>query len=97
VSSLLRTSPYANKPQYGNDAHQTTGTQNTCDIVAAAIRALDSIWREGYRFQKAGIMLNDFCDEPGKIDVLDETPPRPNSDTLMHAIDRINTAGLGKV
>ena len=72
-------------------------TQDTRDIVAAAMRALDSIWRDGYRFQKAGIVLNDFCDKPGQIDMFDESPPRPNSDALMHAIDRINTTGMGKV
>jgi DNA polymerase V len=99
VSVFLRTSPYANEPQYGNNANQTLmlATQDTRDIVAAAMRALDSIWRDGYRFQKAGIVLNDFCDKPGQIDMFDESPPRPNSDALMHAIDRINTTGMGKV
>ncbi|THD50495.1 translesion error-prone DNA polymerase V subunit UmuC [Enterobacteriaceae bacterium ML5] len=99
VSVFLRTSPYANEPQYGNNANQTLmlATQDTRDIVAAAMRALDSIWRDGYRFQKAWIVLNDFCDKPGQIDMFDESPPRPNSDALMHAIDRINTTGMSKV
>lgn len=61
------------------------------------MRALDSIWRDGYRYQKVGIVLNDFFSRPGQIDMFDETPPRPNSDALMHAIDKINTTGLGKV
>lgn len=99
VSVFVRTSPYANEPQYGNNANQTLmlATQDTRDIVAAAMRALESIWRDGYRFQKAGIVLNDFCDKPGQIDMFDESPPHPNSEALMHAIDRINTTGLGKV
>ncbi|MCC3705604.1 translesion error-prone DNA polymerase V subunit UmuC [Rouxiella badensis] len=99
VSVFLRTSPYANEPQYGNNANQTLmlATQDTRDIVAAAMRALYSIWRDGYRYQKAGIVLNDFCDKPGQIYMFDESPPRPNSDALMHAIDRINTTGMGKV
>lgn len=95
----MRTSPYANEPQYGNNATQTlmVATQDTRDIVAAAMKALDQIWRDGYRYQKAGIVLNDFCSRPGQIDMFDETPPRPNSDALMHTIDRINATGLGKV
>lgn len=101
VSVFLRTSPYANEPQYGNNSNQTLmlmlATQDTRDIVAASMKALDSIWQEGYRYQKAGIVLNDFCSRPGQIDMFDETPPRPNSDALMHAIDRINTTGMGKV
>lgn len=99
VSVFLRTSPYANEPQYGNNATQQLmlATQDTRDIVAAAMKALDHIWRDGYRYQKAGIMLNDFCSKPGQIDMFDETPPRPNSDALMRVIDGINTTGLGKV
>ena len=99
VCVFLRTSPYANEPQYGNNANQMLmlATQDTRDIVAAAMRALNSIWRDGYRFQKAGIVLNDFCNRPGQIDLFDETPPRPDSDALMRVIDGINTTGLGKI
>lgn len=99
VSVFVRTSPYANEPHYSNNANQMLmlATQDTRDIIAAAMKALEQIWREGYRYQKAGIMLNDFCSLPGQIDLFDETPPRLNSDALMHAIDRINTTGLGKV
>ncbi len=99
VSVFVRTSPYANEPHYGNNANQTMmlATQDTRDIVAAAMKALDQIWRDGYRYQKAGIVLNDFSSRPGQIDMFDETPPRPNSDALMQAVDRINTSGLGKV
>ncbi len=99
VSVFMRTSPYANEPQYGNNANQTLmlATQDTRDIVAAAMKALDCIWRDGYRYQKAGIVLNDFCDKPGQIDMFDESPPRHNSEALMGILDRINTTGLGKV
>lgn len=72
-------------------------TQDTRDIVGAAMRALDSIWRDGYRSQKAGIVLNDFCDKPGQIDMFDESPPRSNSEALMGILDYINTTGMGKV
>ncbi|MHA1081462.1 translesion error-prone DNA polymerase V subunit UmuC (plasmid) [Enterobacter ludwigii] len=99
VSVFLRTSPYANEPQYGNSANQIMmlATQDTRDIVAAAMKALSQIWRDGYRYQKAGIMLNDFCSRPGQIDMFDETPPRANSEQLMKVVDRINSTGVGKV
>ncbi|WP_430734504.1 hypothetical protein [Klebsiella pneumoniae] len=35
-------------------------TQDSRDIIAAAQRALARIWRDGYRYAKAGIMLADF-------------------------------------
>ncbi|WP_447874845.1 translesion error-prone DNA polymerase V subunit UmuC [Serratia fonticola] len=99
VSVFVRTSPYANDPYYGNNANQVLmlASQDTRDIVAAAMKALDQIWRDGYRYQKAGIMLNDFCSRPGQIDMFDETPPRANSDSLMKVVDRINGTGLGKI
>lgn len=99
VSVFVRTSPYSNDPYYGNNANQVLmlASQDTRDIVAAAMKALDQIWRDGYRYQKAGIMLNDFCSRPGQIDLFDDTPPRANSDSLMKVVDRINGTGLGKI
>ncbi len=35
-------------------------TRDTRDIVAAEVKALEAIRRDGYRYQKAGIMLNDY-------------------------------------
>ncbi|MFS7282067.1 translesion error-prone DNA polymerase V subunit UmuC [Serratia proteamaculans] len=99
VSVFVRTSPYANDPYYGNNANHVLmlASHDTRDIVAAAMKALDQIWRDGYRYQKAGIMLNDFCSRPGQIDMFDETPPRANSESLMKVVDSINATGLGKV
>ncbi|WP_419236768.1 translesion error-prone DNA polymerase V subunit UmuC (plasmid) [Serratia fonticola] len=99
VSVFVRTSPYSNDPYYGNNANQMLmlASKDTRDIVASAMKALDQIWRDGYRYQKAGVVLNDFCSRPGQIDMFDETPPRANSDNLMKVVDRINTTGLGKI
>lgn len=56
VSVFVRTSPYSNDPYYGNNANQVLmlASQDTRDIVAAAMKALDQIWRDGYRYQKGG-------------------------------------------
>lgn len=99
ISVFVRTSPFSNDPYYSNNATQTLNlaTQDTRDIVAAAMRALEHIWRDGYRYQKAGIVLNDFVPRLGQIDMFDETPPRANSAQLMSMLDHINHTGLGKV
>ena len=65
--------------------------------MGAAIKELDLIWRDGYRYQKAGIVLNDFCSRPGQIDMFDETPPRANKEALTQVLNSINTTGMGKV
>lgn len=92
ITVFMSTSPFSREPYYSNSASQRLmlATQDTRDIMAAAIRALESMWREGYRYQKAGIMLNDFTPDTGQIDLFDETPPKANSVALMSVIDRIN-------
>ncbi len=35
-------------------------SQDSRDIIEAAIRALDRVWISGHRYAKAGVMLNDF-------------------------------------
>lgn len=100
ISVFARTSPFSpHDPYYANSnsVRLMLATQDTRDIVAAAVKALDAIWRDGFRYQKAGIMLNDFCDKPGQIDLFDEHPPRAGSEQLMKAVDGINHSGLGKI
>ena len=98
VTVFMSTSPFSSDPYYSNNASQRLmlATQDTRDIVGAAVRALELIWRDGYRYQKAGIMLNDFSSGTGQIDLFDETPPRVNSAALMRVMDQINqTADCG--
>ncbi|EDR3562071.1 translesion error-prone DNA polymerase V subunit UmuC [Salmonella enterica subsp. enterica serovar Benue] len=95
ITVFVRTSPFSNEPYYSNSASQKMmiATQDTRDIIAAAVRALDQIWRDGFRYQKAGIMLNDFSDKAGQIDLFDDTPPRANSVALMEVLDDLNHTG----
>lgn len=37
-------------------------SSDTRDIINAAMRGLNTIWRDGYRYYKAGIILSDFTD-----------------------------------
>lgn len=99
ISVFMRTSPFSNEPYYSNTATQSLilATQDTRDIVAAAQKALESIWRQGYRYKNAGIMLNDFVNRAGQMDLFDDTPPWANSEQLMRVVDRINHTGMGKV
>ncbi|ENK6899168.1 hypothetical protein AB3039_003746 [Escherichia albertii] len=63
VATFVRTSSFAVKaPYYSNAAVEKLSlpTQDSRDIIAAACRALNHVWREGYRYTKAGLMLADF-------------------------------------
>jgi len=101
VAVFIRSSPYAvNEPYYGNGANETLtiATQDTRDIVAAAMVALERIWREGPRYAKAGVMLNDFsATGQTQFQLFDPCPPRRFSEQLMSVVDRINHTGMGRV
>ncbi len=101
ISVFVNSSPFAvNQPYYGNVASETllTPTQDTRDIIAAAQRALERIWKEGFRYAKAGVMLNDFTvSGVSQLQLFDERPPLPRSKELMSVIDGINHSGMGHI
>ncbi|HFP9442031.1 TPA: Y-family DNA polymerase [Raoultella ornithinolytica] len=94
ISAFVKTSPFAlNEPYYGNSASVKllTPTQDSRDIIAAAIRCLDAVWKDGYRYQKAGVMLGDFYSQGvAQLNLFDENAPRHNSDKLMEVLDHLN-------
>ncbi len=94
ISAFVKTSPFTiNEPYYGNSASVTllTPTQDSRDIIGAATRCLDVIWKNGYRYQKAGVMLGDFYSQGvAQLNLFDENPPRKNSQKLMNILDHLN-------
>ncbi|HBX4649638.1 Y-family DNA polymerase [Klebsiella pneumoniae] len=94
ISAFVKTSPFAlNEPYYGNSASVKllTPTQDSRDIIAAATRCLDAIWKDGHRYQKAGVMLGDFYSQGvAQLNLFDDNAPRPNSEKLMEVLDHLN-------
>lgn len=87
IAVFVKTSPFAvTEPYYGNLASEKLliPTQDTRDIIAAAVRALDRIWVDGHRYAKAGCMLNDFTQTGvSQLNLFDEVQPRERSEQLM--------------
>ncbi len=94
ISAFVKTSPFAlNEPYYSNSASVKllTPTQDSRDIINAATRCLDVIWREGYRYQKAGVMLGDFFSRGvAQLNLFDDNAPRAGSEKLMAVLDMLN-------
>ncbi|WP_323065738.1 Y-family DNA polymerase [Klebsiella quasipneumoniae] len=95
ISAFVKTSPFAlNEPYYGNNASVKllTPTQDSRDIITAATKCLDAIWRDGHRYQKAGVMLGDFYSQGvAQLNLFDDNAPRQNSEKLMEVLDHLNT------
>jgi DNA polymerase V len=101
VSAFVKTSPHDPKvPYYSNHAgiKLLTPTQDSRDILAAAVRCLEQIWKPGYRYQKGGVMLGDFFSQGvAQLNLFDEYQPKRNSEQLMATLDEIHKKGTGKV
>ncbi|EKJ7310872.1 TPA: Y-family DNA polymerase [Klebsiella pneumoniae] len=97
ISAFVKTSPFAlNEPYYGNSASVKllTPTQDSRDIITAATKCLDVIWRDGHRYQKAGVMLGDFYSQGvAQLNLFDDNAPRKNSEKLMEVLDHLNAKG----
>nr|WP_027851372.1 DUF4113 domain-containing protein [Marinospirillum insulare] len=101
LTVFIRTSPFNNQePQYSNAAtlEMITPTDDTRSLIEAAHRGLETIWKEGFRYAKGGILLSDFydpnCYQP---ELFDDVKDKPKSKELMQALDHINQKGLGKI
>ena len=94
ISAFVKTSPFAlNEPCYSNSASVKllTPTQDSRDIISAATRCLDRIWKEGHRYQKAGVMLGDFFSQGvAQLNLFDDNAPRADSEKLMEVLDQLN-------
>lgn len=94
ISAFVKTSPFAlNEPYYGNSASVKllTPTQDSRDIIEAATKCLDAIWKDGHRYQKAGVMLGDFYSQGvAQLNLFDDNAPRHNSEKLMEVLDHLN-------
>lgn len=101
ISVFIRTSPHEeNKIFYNPQASGRLAipTNDTRDIIRVATQALDRIWKQGFRYMKAGVMLSDFYSQGvAQLNLFDEYQPRRNSQALMQTIDRLNHSGRGTV
>ncbi|MCM2330023.1 DNA polymerase V [Geopseudomonas sagittaria] len=65
-------------------------SRDSRELVAAAQRALASLYRPSYRYQKVGVVLLELAHAGELQDDLFAPPPRPGSEALMATLDRIN-------
>ena len=101
VNVFIRTSPFDKAgPHYSNAA---TGTlpmpsSDTRQVLDMCMRLLSAIWRDGYRYAKAGVILTDFCfPEDVQSELFEQPLDAAHEGALMQAVDAINQKGRGKV
>ena len=99
LSVFIETNRFSNGPQYtpSRSVELSPITNNTKHIVRAAIQGCKEIYREGFEFKKAGVMLLDLVDaELAPQSLFDR--PDPKDDRLIEAFDQINRQqGAGSI
>jgi DNA polymerase V len=64
-------------------------TSSSMELARFARQALERIYRKGYNYKKAGVILMDITPElPSQMNLFENTNPKHKA--LMKAIDRIN-------
>lgn len=90
----IRTNPHKDgEPQYspGMMIGLPHPTNDTRELVQAASACLHQIYREGFRYQKAGIMLSDITPEGvSQGDLFSSQSMTPQASKIMSTLDQIN-------
>ena len=95
VLCFIRTSPFRRQDaQYSRSVivPLRRPTDDSSTICKAATLGLRSIYRPGFRYAKAGVMLLELqgaCERQQELDLEDDTPPRDRG-RLMTALDAVN-------
>jgi DNA polymerase V len=92
ITVFIRTSPFQSRFGYYSNSKTIDfpiATNNSIEIVKAALTGLETIFKNGYRYQKAGVMLTGLSNSnDGKNLFSSEKDEKINS--LMRSIDNTN-------
>jgi DNA polymerase V len=100
ISVFIHTNAFReDQEQYYNSALRTLdeATNDTMTLTAAAVEALKRIYRRGYSFKKAGVMITEIIDE-SKVQpsLFGSAEDRERRAKLMSVVDRINSGSMAR-
>jgi DNA polymerase V len=92
LTVFLMTSRFTDEPQYSNSITLPlpVATQDTAELIQYAFQGIEQLFREGYRYQKAGVILTALVPVSQVQAHLFDGLDRERSKRLMAAIDTIN-------
>ncbi|OQX75064.1 MAG: hypothetical protein B6D61_11095 [Bacteroidetes bacterium 4484_249] len=97
---FIMTNKYAKGPKYVNykiiklpvPSHQTT------DLIHYAVIALKKLYKKGYKYKKAGVIVSDVIPADSRQTALWQEPETEKNKKLIEIIDKINEkAGIEKI
>lgn len=92
LTVFIMTNRFANTPQYvnGKTIKLPVATNNANEIIHHSVSALRQLYRKGYKYKKAGVILTDFVPENSHQVNLWDNVDRKKFSVLMKTIDKIN-------
>ncbi|MCM2351321.1 MAG: Y-family DNA polymerase [Bacteriovoracaceae bacterium] len=91
MQAFIYTNPFQEVPQYYGQGRATfsSGTSDTLKIITAAHQILDEIYRPGFAYKKAGVLLNHIVPKgQNQLDLF--TPDPSDNEQLNQVMDLIN-------
>ena len=92
ITVFIRTSPFQNKGIFYSNSKTIDfpiATNNSIEIVKNALTGLDLIYKDGFKYQKAGIILSGLSDSE-KGNSLFKSTKDERIKNLMQSIDNTN-------
>jgi len=92
ITVFIRTSPFQNRFGYYSNSKTIDfpiETNDSIEIVKTALTALESIFKNGYRYQKAGVLLSGLSESAGNKNLFSSEKDN-KINNLMKSIDNTN-------
>lgn len=91
LTAFLHTNPHKPGPRHhgARSTRLQPMTDDTRDLVSAARRCIEAVWRDGFSYVKAGVILDDLRESRDAPATLFDAP-RPKAAALMGAMDSLN-------
>lgn len=92
MTVCLTTNEFTEGPQYTNSAtlKLPVATDSTSDLIKSALQGIRAIYREGYHYKKAGVILIGLVPAGHTQADMFDSQDREKSKRLMSALDAIN-------
>ncbi|NLO19473.1 MAG: Y-family DNA polymerase [Ignavibacteria bacterium] len=92
LTVFLRTNPFKDSPQYHNGVLMQfpLPTDSTSEMISYAMKGIEQIFREGYQYQKVGVMLAGIIPRNRNQYILFDRPDREQMDKISDIMDKIN-------
>ena len=101
ISVFIRTNPFRKQDIQHREIRSVPllyPTSDTRDLIKSAKFLLKDLYREGFNYNKAGIMLSDFFDETVyQLDLFKKKDRNAQDFKMMNLVDQINQSNLGPV